>query len=112
MVEVFAKHCYARSSAQKLRLVADLIRGKRVVLAVNILIFVRKKASFLIKKVLMSAASNAKHNNGLSIEDLVVSKIYIDGASSIKRMITRAKGKADRILKRTSHITIFVSNVS
>ncbi len=109
-MEVYAKHCYARSSAQKLRLVANLIRGKKASLAVNILIFTRKKAAFLIKKVLISAISNAKHNNGIDINDLIISKVYIDGASSIKRIMPRAKGKTDRILKRTSHITIFVSN--
>ncbi len=110
-MEFFAKYRYVRSSAQKLRLVADLIRGKNVDFALNILKFTNKKASLLISKVLKSALFNALHNKDIDRNNLKISKIYIDGASMIKRIMPRAKGRVNYILKRTSHITIFVSDV-
>ncbi len=109
-MEVIAKYRYARSSAQKLRLVANLIRGLNVNKALEILKFTNKKASFMIIKVLNSAISNAYSNYGLKIKTLRVSKIYVDKASSFKRVFPRAKGRVNYITKRTSHITIFVSN--
>ncbi len=109
-MDVFAKCCYVRSSAQKIRLVANLIRGKNVNLAFNILKYTRKKAAYLINKVLKSAVSNAKHNYNLNINNLKISKIYIDEASLMKRIFPRAKGRIDYIVKRTSHITVFVSD--
>ncbi|SEH72623.1 50S ribosomal protein L22 [Bathymodiolus azoricus thioautotrophic gill symbiont] len=109
MKEVKAVHKYAKTSAFKARLVADQIRLKSVEEALNILSFSNKKASVLIKKVLNSAISNAENNNGLDIDELKVSSVYIDEGSTMKRIRPRAKGRANRILKRTSHITVGVS---
>ncbi|BAP58370.1 50S ribosomal protein L22 [Candidatus Tachikawaea gelatinosa] len=108
-METIAKHFCSNSSAQKNRLVANLIRGKKVSQALNILQFTSKKSAFLIKKVLNSAIANAEHNNGLDIDDLIVKKIFIDQGPTVKRIMPRAKGRADRITKRSSHITIVVS---
>jgi large subunit ribosomal protein L22 len=109
-LKVLARFKKARSSAQKLRLVANSIRGKKVDQAINILNFSKKKASLLIKKVLESAISNAENNNGLDIDALKISEILIDQGPTMKRMMPRAKGKADQILKRTSHIKIVLSD--
>ncbi|MGC2870137.1 50S ribosomal protein L22 [Pasteurella multocida subsp. multocida] len=106
-METIAKHRYARTSAQKARLVADLIRGKKVNQALDILTYTNKKAAALVKKVLESAIANAEHNDGADIDDLKVAKIFVDEGPSV---MPRAKGRADRILKRTSHITVVVSD--
>jgi len=90
-------------------LVADQIRNKPVEEALNILSFSNKGAAKLVKKVLNSAISNAEHNDGLDIDELKVSSVYIDAGSTMKRIRPRAKGRANRILKRTSHITVGVS---
>ena len=105
-METIAKHRHARSSAQKVRLVADLIRGKKVSQALDILTYTNKKAAVLVKKVLESAIAN----DGADIDDLKVTKIFVDEGPSMKRIMPRAKGRADRILKRTSHITVVVSD--
>jgi large subunit ribosomal protein L22 len=91
------------------RLVADQIRQKPVEDALNILSFSNKKAAVLVRKVLNSAISNAEHNDGLDIDELKVSSICVDEGSTMKRIRPRAKGRANRILKRTSHITVGVS---
>ncbi|WP_348666367.1 50S ribosomal protein L22 [Arsenophonus symbiont of Ornithomya chloropus] len=109
-METIAMHRYARSSAQKIRLVADLIRGKKVFQAIEILNYTNKKAASLVKKVLESAIANAEHNDGADIDDLKVKKIFVNEGSTMKRIMPRAKGRADRILKRTSHITVVVSD--
>ncbi len=109
-MEVMAKMKYVRSSAQKIRLIVNLIRGKKVNYAFNVLKYINKKSSFLVNKLLKSVVSNATNNYNIDIDFLRISKIYVDGASSIKRMVPRAKGRVNYILKRTSHITIFVSN--
>ncbi|HIB28161.1 50S ribosomal protein L22 [Candidatus Thioglobus sp.] len=109
MKEVKAVHKYAKGSSFKVRLVADQIRQKSVEEALNILSFSNKGAAKLLKKVLNSAISNAEHNNGLDIDELKVSSVYIDEGSTMKRIRPRAKGRANRILKRTSHITVGVS---
>ncbi|HDL5606539.1 TPA: 50S ribosomal protein L22 [Mannheimia haemolytica] len=109
-METIAKHRYARTSAQKARLVADLIRGKKVSVALEILTFTNKKAATLVKKVLESAIANAEHNDGADVDDLKVAKIFVDEGPSMKRVMPRAKGRAVRILKRTSHITVVVSD--
>jgi large subunit ribosomal protein L22 len=109
MKEVKAIHKYAKTSAFKARLVADQIRLKPVEEALNILSFNNKKAAVLVKKVLNSAISNAEHNDGIDIDELFVTSIYIDEGSTMKRTRPRAKGRANRILKRTSHITVGVS---
>jgi large subunit ribosomal protein L22 len=110
MMEVIAKHTGARISAQKARLVADQIRGKSVGEALNILAFSTKKGAHLVKKVLESAIANAEHNEGADIDELHVSAIFVDEGMTMKRIQPRAKGRADRILKRSSHITVKVSD--
>ena len=109
-MEVAAKHRGARLSAQKARLVADQIRGKRVEDALQILEFSTKKAAHLMKKVLDSAIANAEHNDGLDIDDLHVSTVFVDEGPTMKRIRPRAKGLADRIFKRTCHITVKVAD--
>ena len=109
-MEVAAKYKGARLSAQKARLVADQVRGKPVEDALNILTFSPKKASVIIKKALESAIANAEHNEGLDVDDLRVSTIMVDEGPTLKRIKARAKGRADRILKRTCHITVKVAD--
>ena len=99
----------ARLSAQKGRLIADLIRGKSVAEALDILTFSPKKGADLVKKVLESAIANAEHNNGADVDELTVSTIFVDEGMTMKRIRPRAKGRADRILKRTCHITVKVA---
>lgn len=105
-MEVTAKHSFARSSAQKARLVADLVRGQRVELALNTLRFSQKKAATIVRKVLESAVANAENNAGADIDELKVGAIYVDEGPTLKRLMPRAKGRANRILKRTCHIVV------
>jgi len=109
-MEVNAKLRNAALSAQKARLVADQIRGKSVENALQILTFSPKKAAHLVRKVLESAIANAEHNEGADIDELKVSKIFVDEGPTYKRMRARAKGRGNRILKRHSHITVTVSD--
>lgn len=109
-MEVAARLKYARLSAQKCRLICNLIRGLPVDRALDVLRFNTKKAAAVVKKVLESAIANAEHNEGTDIDELKVSKIYADQASTYKRMHARAKGRGCRILKPTCHITVIVSN--
>jgi len=110
MMETVSKLKFARLSAQKARLVADLIRKKPVDKALDTLAFSSKKSSQIIKKVLESAIANAEHNHGADIDELKVSKITVDVGPRIKRMQARAKGRGARIVKPTCHITIQVSD--
>ncbi len=98
----------ARISAQKVRLVADQVRGMPVGNATNLLAFSNKKAAHLVKKLLLSAVANAENNLGADVDELMVSKIFVDEGPSLKRMHARAKGRGNRITKRTSHITVVV----
>lgn len=107
--ETVARLRGARLSAQKARLVADQIRGKKAEEALNILEFSPKKAAKIIKKVLESAIANAENNDGADIDELKVSTIFVDEGMTLKRIRPRAKGRADRIDKRTCHITVKVS---
>ena len=109
-MEAIAKHRFARTSAQKARLVADQVRGLPVDRALNLLAFSPKKAAELIKKVLESAVANAEHNEGADSDTLKVPTIMVDEGPSLKRIRARAKGRADRIVKRTAHITVVVSD--
>lgn len=109
-MEVAAKLKGARISAQKARLVADQIRGKSVGEALNYLAFSPKKGAEIVKKVLESAIANAEHNEGADVDDLRVSTIFVDEGMTMKRIMPRAKGRADRILKRTCHITVKVAD--
>jgi large subunit ribosomal protein L22 len=99
----------ARISPQKARLVADQVRSLPVERAMQILTFSNKKAAQLIKKVLESAVANAEHNEGADIDELKVAAIRVDGGPVLKRMHARAKGRGNRIVKRTSHITVTVA---
>lgn len=109
-MQAVAKHRYARISAQKGRLVADQIRGLPVEEALNVLTFSNKKGAVLIKKVLDSAIANAENNEGADIDELTVKTICIDEGPTMKRIRARAKGRASRILKRSSHITVAVAD--
>ena len=109
-MEVAAKLTGARLSAQKARLVADQIRGKGVEQALDALTFSTKKGAEIIKKVLESAIANAEHNEGADVDSLKVSTIFVDEGTSLKRVSPRAKGRADRITKRTCHITVKVAD--
>ena len=109
MSEVAAVLRGARLSAQKARLVADQIRGKKIDEALNILSFSGKKGADIIKKVLESAIANAEHNEGADVDELKVSTVFVDEGMTMKRIRPRAKGRADRIMKRTCYITVKVS---
>jgi large subunit ribosomal protein L22 len=109
-MEALAKHRFARTSAQKARLVADQIRGLHVEKALEVLTYSNKKAADLVKKVLESAIANAEHNDGADIDELTVAKIFVDEGPTMKRISPRAKGRADRIFKRSSHITVVVAD--
>jgi large subunit ribosomal protein L22 len=98
----------ARISPQKARLVADQVRGMPVARASDLLQFSDKKAAQIIRKVLMSAISNAENNQGADVDDLSVASICVNEGPMLKRFMARAKGRGTRILKRTSHITVVV----
>lgn len=100
---------FARISPQKARLVADQVRGLPVGRALDILAFSNKKAAIMIKAVLESAIANAEHNDGADIDELKVDTVLVDGAPMLKRVSARARGRTNRLMKRTSHITIKVS---
>ena len=100
---------YARISPRKVKIVCDLIRGKSVAQATAILMNTPKAASELMLKLLKSAASNAENNHSMDPEKLYVSATYANPGPIIKRMMPRAQGRAYRINKRTSHITVVVS---
>ncbi|MEO7930092.1 MAG: 50S ribosomal protein L22 [Lysobacter sp.] len=100
----------ARISAQKVRLVADQVRGQTAEKAVNLLKFSDKKAADVIRKVLESAIANAENNQGADIDELRITTIMVDEGPTLKRFMARAKGRGTRILKRTSHITVVVGD--
>jgi large subunit ribosomal protein L22 len=99
-----------RLSADKGRLVADLVRGKKVDQALNILTFTQKKAAGIIRKALESAIANAEHNDGADIDELKVTSIYVEQAATLKRFSARAKGRGNRISKPTCHIFVTVGD--
>lgn len=109
-MQVSAVLSNTRLSAQKARLVADLVRGKPVEQALNILAFSPKKGAVLIKKLLESAIANAEHNEGADIDALMVKTIYVDKGPSLKRFMARAKGRGAKIEKQTCHITLTVGD--
>ena len=109
-MEVSAKLSGATISAQKARLVADQIRGKTAEEALDILTFSNKKAAGLVLKLLNSAIANAEHNEGADVDELKVSSIFVNEGRTLKRLKPRAKGRADRILKRSCHITVNVAD--
>ena len=109
-MEVAAKLKGAQISAQKVRLVADQVRGLRVEEALGLLEFSSKKAAHIVKKLLDSAIANAENNEGADVDELAVSSIFVDKGMTMKRLRPRAKGRADRILKRSCHVTIKVAD--
>ena len=99
-----------KKTTQKARLVADLIRGKKVDNAINLLTFSPKKGAEIIRKVLESAIANAENNNNADIDELKIKTIYVDKGATLKRIRARAKGRAGKIQKQTSHITVTVGS--
>jgi len=99
-----------RLSVDKGRLVADMIRGKKVDQALNILAFTQKKAAGIVKKVLESAIANAEHNDGADIDTLKVKIIHVEQGTTLRRFTANAKGRGNRISKPTCHIYITVGN--
>ncbi|ACX95191.1 MAG: 50S ribosomal protein L22 [Halothiobacillus sp. 14-56-357] len=108
-MQATALHRYARISPQKARLVADLVRGQGVAQAIETLTFSDKKGADLIKKVLESAIANAENNEGADVDRLRIATIMVDEGPVLKRFRARAKGRGARILKKTSHILVTVS---
>ena len=100
---------YIRISPQKTRLVADVVRGMDVETAITTLRFMPKKAARILRKVIESAVANADQNDTIDVDTLYVKDIFIDGGPMLKRFRPRAQGRATRILKRTSHITVVVA---
>ncbi len=109
-METRAQLRYARLSPQKARLVADQVRGLPVERAVEVLRFSPRKAAHVIRKVLESAIANAEHNEGADVDELRVSRIHVDQGPTLKRWRARARGRVNRIIKPTSHITVAVSD--
>jgi large subunit ribosomal protein L22 len=109
-MNVQAKLYGVRLSAQKGRLVADLVRGQPIGNALNILAFTPKKAAQIIKKVLESAIANAEHNNGADIDELKVTQIMVEKGPVLKRFHARAKGRGNRVLKHTCHVFLTVGD--
>ncbi|EAQ98527.1 50S ribosomal protein L22 [Congregibacter brevis] len=109
-MEVSARLKGARISAQKARLVADQVRGKPVEEALSVLEYSNKKAAHIVRKVLNSAIANAENNEGADVDELKVSTVFVDEGMTMKRLRPRAKGRADRIFKRSCHITVKVAD--
>lgn len=99
-----------RISPQKARLVVDQVRGKPVSDALDILSFSNRKGATLVRKVLESAIANAENNEGADIDELKVAEVFVNEGMTMKRIKPRAKGRADRIFKRSSHITVTVTD--
>lgn len=109
-MEVSAKLSNASISAQKARLIANLIRRMNVSNAIDTLKFTPKKGAGLVLKLLQSVIANAENNHAADIDELKVGRIFVDEAATLKRISARAKGRVNRICKRTCHITIIVSD--
>jgi large subunit ribosomal protein L22 len=99
-----------RLSVDKGRLVADMIRGKKVGQAIDILKFTPKKAAGIIKKCVESAVANAEHNDGADIDELKITSIYVEQGATLKRFSARAKGRGNSISKPTCHVFVTVGN--
>ena len=109
-MQVSAKANRLQISPQKVRLVVDQVRGKPVGDALDILNFSTQKAAVLVRKVVESAIANAENNEGADIDELKISEIFVNEGLTMKRIRPRAKGRADRIFKRSSHITVTVTD--
>jgi large subunit ribosomal protein L22 len=99
-----------RLSVDKGRLIADLIRGKKVAQAIDILNFTPKKAAGIVKKAVESAVANAEHNDGADVDELKVTSVYVEQGATLRRFAARAKGRGARISKPTCHIYVTVGN--
>ena len=99
-----------RLSVDKGRLVADMIRGKKVALAIDILQFTPKMAAGIVLKCVESAVANAEHNDGADIDELKITSIYVEQGTTLKRFSARAKGRGNRISKPTCHVYVTVGN--
>ena len=100
-----------RISSQKVRRIADLVRGKTVADALDVLSFEAQHSAAVVKKVIESAIANAENNEGADVDDLKVTEIFVNEGMTMKRIKPRAKGRADRILKRSCHISVTVSDI-
>ncbi len=109
-MEVKAKLRYARIGTMKARLVADLVRGKDINTAINLLTFMKPKAALMIKKLLESAVSNATYKEVIDADNLYVKKITVDQGPAIKRFMPRAQGRAFKINKKQSHISVILDD--
>ena len=109
-MEATSKLRFARLSPQKARLVVDQVRGLPVDQAVDMLGFSKKKAAGVVKKVIESAIANAEHNEGADIDELRIQYIAVDQGPTLKRLQARARGRGNRILKPTCHITVTVAD--
>jgi len=107
-MEARAIQRYAKLSPQKARLVVDLVRGRRVEDALGILKHLPKKGAKVLAKVIRSAVANAEHAQRVDVDELFVSKVFVDGGPTTKRFLPRAHGRATPLIKRTSHITVVV----
>jgi large subunit ribosomal protein L22 len=105
-MEVTAKARFIRVSPRKARLVTDLVKGKKVEEALNILAFTKKAFAKTLTKVINSAVANAQQNNQMDVDTLMVKRISVDGGPILKRYIPRAMGRATMVRKRTSHVTV------
>ncbi|MDF1535305.1 MAG: 50S ribosomal protein L22 [bacterium] len=108
-MESTAKARYVRIAPRKLRLVMDMVRGKPVEDALRTLGLVRKSASPVLAKVIKSALANAGNNHGMNTDSLFIKEAYVDEGPTLKRFMPRAMGRATAIRKRTSHITVVLS---
>lgn len=97
---------YIRISPQKARLVADVVRGQAAEKAINTLRFMPKKGARILRKIIESAVANASQNEAVDVDTLYIKAVTVDGGPTLKRLRPRAMGRANRILKRTSHITV------
>jgi large subunit ribosomal protein L22 len=107
-MDIRAKGKFLRISPQKVRLIADVIKGKPVEIGLNTLKFMPNKAAGLVEKILKSAVANADQNAKLNVDSLVIKNVIVDGGPTMKRFGARARGRGTRILKRSSHITVVV----
>jgi large subunit ribosomal protein L22 len=108
-MDIRARGKFLRISPQKVRLVADVVKGKPVEIGLNVLKFMPNKAAGLVEKILRSAVANADQNAKLNVDSLVIKNIVVDGGPTMKRFSARARGRGTRILKRSSHITVIVA---
>ncbi len=111
MTEVTAKLRFLRMGPRKVRLIVDMIRGKKVTRALDLLSVLPKRAARPVLKLLNSAVANAKHNHSINVEDLKVAQVYVDGGPVLKRWMPKAQGRATPIRERTSHITLILGTM-